>query len=163
MGDLFVMMGVPGSGKTTLAKKLVEDKPNTVRVSRDDIRFFLLEKGDEYFAKEDKVFKTFTETIDKYLAEGKNVIADATHLNWGSRKKLINNLTVKPDQILIVYVKVPLEKALKQNELRKGTKSYVPPEVIKNMWESLKPPAVYENDFYYEADENGEITLINLY
>ena len=63
MGDLFIMMGVPGSGKTTLAKKLVEDKPNTIRVSRDDIRFSLLEKGDEYFAKEDKVFKTFTYTI----------------------------------------------------------------------------------------------------
>lgn len=44
MGDLFIMMGVPGSGKTTLAKKLVEDKPNTIRVSRDDIRFSLLEK-----------------------------------------------------------------------------------------------------------------------
>ena len=44
---------------------------------------------------------------------------------------------VLTDQILIVYVKVPLEKALKQNELRKGTKSYVPPEVIKNMWENL--------------------------
>ena len=78
-------------------------------------------------------------------------------------KKLINNLTVKPDQILIVYVKVPVEKALKQNELRKGTKSYVPPEVIKDMWENLQPPAAYENDFYYEADENGKITLINLY
>ena len=163
MGDLFVMMGVPGSGKSTFAKELVENRPNTVRVSRDDIRFSLLEKGDEYFAKEDKVFKTFTETIDKYLAEGKDVIADATHLNRGSRKKLINNLTVKPDQILIVYIKVPLEKALEQNELRKGTQSYVPTKVIKDMWENLQPPAVYENDFYYEVDENGKITLINLY
>lgn len=162
MGDLFVMMGVPGSGKSTFAKELVENRPNTVRVSRDDIRFSLLEKGDEYFAKEDKVFKTFTETIDKYLAEGKDVIADATHLNRGSRKKLINNLTVKPDQILIVYIKVPLEKALEQNELRKGTQSYVPTKVIKDMWENLQPPAVYENDFYYEVDENGKITLINL-
>lgn len=163
MGDLFVMMGVPGSGKTTFAKELVENRPNTIRVSRDDIRFSLLEKDDEYFAKEDKVFKTFTETIDKYLAEGKDVIADATHLNRGSRKKLISNLTVKPDQILIVYVKVSLEKALEQNELRKGTKSYVPTKVIKDMWENLQPPAVYENDFYYEVDENGKITLINLY
>ena len=38
------------------------------------------------------------------------------------------------------------------------------------MWENLKPPAVYENDFYYEVndfyyevDENEKITLINLY
>lgn len=162
MGDLFMMMGVPGSGKTTFAKELAENRPDTVRVSRDDIRFSLLEKGDEYFAKEDKVFKTFTETIDKYLAEGKNVIADATHLNWGSRKKLINNLTVKPDQILIVYVKVSLEKALEQNELRKGTKAYVPTKVIKDMWKHIQPPATYENDFYYEVDENGKITLINL-
>lgn len=57
MGDLFVMMGVPGSGKTTLAKKLVEDKPNTVRVSRDDIRFSLLEKDDEYLQKKIKSLK----------------------------------------------------------------------------------------------------------
>lgn len=163
MGDLYIMMGVPGSGKTTFAKKLVEDKPNTVRVSRDDIRFSLLKKGDEYFAKEKEVFKTFTEIIDKYLMEGKNVIADATHLNRRSRQKLLNGLKVKPERVLVIYKKVPIAIALKQNDLRKGTKSYVPKEVIRRMYFSLETPTVDESDFYYEINEDGTIKIVELY
>lgn len=142
---LYIMIGIPGSGKSTYAKNHF---PNAVYISRDEIRFNLVSENEEYFSKEDKVFSEFIYMINKNLSIGKDVIADATHLNPRSRTKLFSHLNINPTktEIIAVVMRTPLEVCLDRNENRKGTRSYVPPQVIKNMYSSFKEPTMKELD-----------------
>ena len=58
---LYVMIGCPGSGKSTYAKKHF---PHALYVSRDEIRFNLIAENEEYFSKEDEVFTEFINAIN---------------------------------------------------------------------------------------------------
>lgn len=68
---LIVMVGIPGSGKSTFAQNYIKDANNisTVWISRDEVRYSLISGTDEYFAKEKDVFKIFVKKINSALAE----------------------------------------------------------------------------------------------
>lgn len=145
MNKLYIMIGIPGSGKSTYAKKRF---PNAIYVSRDEIRFDLVSENEEYFSRENEVFTKFVNIINSSLKAGKDVIADATHLNPRSRTKLFSHLNIDPTktETIAVVMRTPLEVCLYRNENRKGTRSYVPPQVIKNMYSSFKEPTMKELD-----------------
>ena len=50
MKELVLMMGVPGSGKSTYAHNII--KTGDIYISRDEIRYSMLAEDDDYFAKE---------------------------------------------------------------------------------------------------------------
>lgn len=160
MNILYVMIGCPGSGKTTFINNLSIFK-NAVHVSRDEIRFSLLGDNDEYFSKENEVFEKFIDKIRTNLNEGNNVIADATHLNPRSRAKLFKSLSFNFNNIKVIgiFMHTSLEECLKNNENRKG-RSYVPREQIERMFFSIKTPSFYEYDFIFS--ELWKVTYDNI-
>jgi predicted kinase len=158
METLYIMVGCPGSGKSTIAKKMIEwYKENAPMfslkyVSRDEIRFSIIgnpdeeSKGeDEYFSRENEVWEKYVAEIVEGLESGKTVIADATHLNKKSRLKLLNAIREKNDELLhntyisTVFVDTPLETCLKRNELRTG-KRKVPRSSVRRMFYSIQKP-----------------------
>ena len=159
MAILYIMMGAPGSGKSTFIKNYIDYKIERY-VSRDEIRFSMVKEDEDYFSKENEVFKKFTSEINNALNLGINVYADATHLNTASRNKLINAIKEKPSSIEVIFINTSLNKCLEQNENRKGTRSYVPREVIKRMYLSIEPPT-FEEGFstIYEIKENEKIEI----
>ena len=66
MVKLLVMSGVPGCGKSTWARRFIS-MHNAVVVSRDSIRFSLLEKDDDYFAREDEVTACFYSLLRGFI------------------------------------------------------------------------------------------------
>lgn len=161
MSVLILMMGIPGSGKTTIANRLKGF--NDAYISRDEVRFSMLKDGEPYFSKENQVIDAFVGLIDNALQMNKRfVFADATHLNRGSRAKLLNRLKNKPEQIWVCYVKVPLDIALQRNSTRTG-RALVPEESIKQMYNSLDYPKKEEGIFgVFEVDEDGMINIDNI-
>jgi predicted kinase len=141
-----MMMGIPGSGKSTYLENNLGSFLQPKVISRDKIRFSLLKDGDEYFSKEDEVFKKFIQEINNSLGRGYgDTIVDATHLNAGSRKKLLKNIDRNlADEVIVIWIKVPLEVALERNSKREG-RSFVPEDAIKNMYNSLSKPTSYED------------------
>ena len=156
---LFLMMGIPGSGKSTFVRKRRDIFDNPIVVSRDKIRFSLLEEGDEYFSKEDEVLKEFTKQIVESLSHPMgDTIVDATHLNGGSRRKILNLITRAGgsyDEVRVIWLRTPLDIALKRNAKRTG-RAFVPEDAIKNMYNSLTKPAIEEGiDWLHTVTSKG--------
>ena len=162
---LYIISGVPGSGKDYFLNQYFGNSSNVKIISRDVIRFSLIENDDEYFSKESLVFSKFCKAIREAFNEYDIVIANATHLNERSRNKLLNSLGkdfFKDKLINCIYMDVPLKVALERNAKREGL-SLVPEDAIKRMYESSHRPNYgerYEYDKIYIVNEKSGITLL---
>ena len=160
--NLFVLVGVSGSGKSTLAKKIVEELGASAKIiSRDEIRFSMVAEDEEYFSKENEVFKEFIHQIKESLNTNQNTIVDATHLNCGSRTKLLRAIgaDLEGAAVYAVVVLNDLEIILKQNRERKG-RAYVPESVIKNMYATFEAPTLEEGFKEIMFYKNGELKYV---
>lgn len=157
--NLYLCVGIPGSGKSTWAKKNALQL-NASIVSRDEIRFSLIEDGADYFSKETETYNLFVNEIQQRLNNGENVIADATHLNCASRIKLLNRLNLHGVNIIPIFFDTPLRIAMERNEKREG-RARVPRSVMRRMGAQLVPPHYHEAHKYKniirikEESENG--------
>jgi predicted kinase len=139
MTILYVLIGIPGSGKSTWAKRK-EEEVSAEWISRDKIRFGMLQEGDDYFAHENKVFAKYVDEIQLAIDSGAPyVIADATHITRGSRNKLLRNLDTTGVEICYVYFATDVETAIERNNQRIG-RALVPETAIREMAASLDLP-----------------------
>lgn len=143
MSTLIMMIGIPGCGKSTYAKKMVESNQNMVHISRDDVRYEFVSDQEHYFDHENEVYREFCNRIDMHLLRGETVIADATHLSSGSRKKLLNQLQVTPDKIIAVVINTPFEVCMERNAAREGI-TRVPDKTMFQMRSNFRPPSPNE-------------------
>ena len=154
---LYLMVGVPGSGKSTYVKNILKD--GDIYISRDEIRYSLLTEEDDYFAKENEVIKTFIDNIDKSLVNEEycgDVYADATHLSPKSRAQVLNQLKNK-DKVSVIYLDIPLNIILERNAQRKG-RALVPENVVRRMYNSIILPTKAEGiEELIIIDENQKI------
>lgn len=141
-GVLYLMCGLPGSGKTTAAKNVIKNDPNIKYVSRDEIRYTMVSDQDHYFDRENEVYREFCNQISRWLQQGNYVIADATHLTKNSRKKLLNNI-IKPAQIRCIFVNTPFNVCMERNSKRKGI-TRVPDKQMYRMKNTLQIPSATE-------------------
>lgn len=125
---VIVMSGIPGSGKSTYIKR--NKKPDDIVISRDAIRFEMLEPADEYFSKEQKVKKKFYDSIIHNITHNPdlhNIYIDATHLTQAGRHVILDILAeLKPQYnfaVIIVYMDTPLYICQQQNRQRTGRAS----------------------------------------
>ena len=91
---LYLMCGVPASGKSYFAEKHMDEEKD-VYISRDQVRFEMVPETDEYFSREKEVYEEWIKRIAWALNAGFNVWADATHLNKKSRAKTFHALAKK--------------------------------------------------------------------
>lgn len=85
MANLYLMCGIPGSGKSTFLKNKIRNN-NSVIISRDAIRFSIVKPNEEYFSHEDEVLEIFWNQINEALAANKTVYVDQTSLTPRARK-----------------------------------------------------------------------------
>lgn len=141
MSTLYILIGAAGAGKSTFSSNFTNE--HTILVSRDNIRFRYLDKNPEahYFDFEKESFKDFVNEIVIALKNNYDVIADATHLNIASRKKLTNAIDNYYTDYKIIYIVflASAEQCIKHNANRAG-RCFVPENIIRNMRESLTIP-----------------------
>jgi len=167
---LYVLCEIPASGKSTWIKNheetLRKESPNgrIIVVSRDKIRFSLLEEDEPYFAKEPLVYQEYIRQIAEGLNNGDTVVADATHLNAKSRTKLLNSLggALEGCEVIAICMIISPALALKRNHQRSG-REFVPPSQIIQMYVSYNTPTFEESFnriFIYTCDDLGKREII---
>ena len=155
-----ILIGCPSSGKSTLAKYIINQDSSYQIISTDNIRKQLF--GDENIQGdwqliEAEIFKQ----IDSYIQEGKPIIYDATNAKRWWRISLLEKLGQYEDIKWIGwYLKTPLNVCLDWNKRRSRQ---VPNDVIIAMNESLRQfPALNAEGFFsvYEIPfKQGKLDL----
>ena len=150
--NVFLMCGVPGSGKTTLVKnQLAMSNVGGVHISRDEIRFSMIREDEDYFAREDEVFSAFCSKIQEALEDvdgPANIYIDATHLSEKARNKVLNRLDLRNVvRLYAVDFNIPLDICLAQNDMRSG-RAFVPKSQVRRMYYQYQRPTVNEKYKY---------------
>lgn len=141
--SLTVLVGLPASGKSTLAKKICEMNPELVLIGSDQIRAELY--GDEGIQGSGKeVFDLVYKRIHDALVEDKSVVYDATNLFKKSRRSVLKCIPEGKDVLVKFLVcRTPLQKCLERNAARSRV---VPEEIIVRMAERMCYPTRDEYD-----------------
>ena len=139
--EVIILMGYPGSGKSTIAKQICKENPNYNYIERD-------------------IYKTPAKMKKKaleYIIDKKSIIFDATNSSIKSRKEFIlfaqNTRYTRSDQnypIKCVHVTLSRDLSYKRNLLREDKKKV--PQIAY---------AVY-NKYFEEPKESEGFTLINV-
>lgn len=135
----YMLIGLPGSGKSTTAKYLAQ-KYNANIHSSDAIREEL--SGD--INNQDinnLVFNTLHRRVKDDLQNGKNCIYDACNISYKRRMAFLQELKNIPCEKICVLVATPYDVCLERNVSRDRK---VPEDVIKRMYFSFNIPFWYE-------------------
>ena len=132
INKLFILIGIPCSGKSTYAKKVILNNPNTILISTDEIRKQLT--GVYLFSEKTNllVMKTAKKMVYQALMHGVDVIYDATNTNKNYRKSIIGISKKTSSQTIGVVFKTPVTVCLRRNTERNSERR-IPEHVIVGM------------------------------
>lgn len=132
--SLILLVGIPGSGKTTYAEQYIEEHPNTVHLSSDKIRAELW--GNEATQGDNnKVFSLMQSRAIDALNNGQSVVYDATNITRKDRSYIIT-LCPKFAKIECHVIWAPIETCIERDAIRERT---VGREVIDRMLKRFQP------------------------
>lgn len=149
MTTLYVMCGIPASGKSVYAKLLAEEIDGIV-VSSDGIRAEWY--GDENIQGDpSKIFREVELRCKNALGAGRSVIMDATNMN---AKKRANFIRQMPEcKKVCIVMAVPFDVCVKRDEERSRS---VGPAVLEKMRKNFQMPYYNEGwdhiEIYYPKD-----------
>jgi tRNA uridine 5-carbamoylmethylation protein Kti12 len=129
-----VLCGIPGSGKTTLSKKLVQTYTAQL-YSYDQIR------SENKLKSSHEIRTQILSSIANDLQNNFNVILDDSNILMNSRIEVLEAIKgCKCNKVLIVLT-TPLNKCLYRNANRKNR---LPDWVIEHMRRKYQPPSLEE-------------------
>lgn len=161
-----VMCGLPGGGKSTKAKELAE-MTDGILISTDAIREELTGSPNDQ-SRNREVFDTAFKRLDKAIAEGRNVIWDATSISPKARKQVLLHVPHNWFRTCC-YMDVSADICRARNKARyeqeraegKEHPRYVPNEVIDRMAGHAGQPSSEEGfDEIISFDPEGKAHMI---
>lgn len=129
--QLLILIGAPGSGKSSFAKYFLRTEENWTRVSRDDFRAMQFQGTRGKEQTEYVLTHVVESSIEAFLLQKWNVLIDATHC----KKEYINQYVKRFGHMADIHFKVfdvpldELEKRCLEREEQSG--KHIPPHVIK--------------------------------
>jgi predicted kinase len=147
MATLFVLIGLPGSGKSTWAR-MNAARLKAVVVSSDELRAEFANRGRNPL-QGDAIFAEVERRARAELQSNHTVILDATHFLRKYRAYAIRLAREVGAYRIAVWFDVPLDVCLQRNTQRThqtfGDET-VPDQVVRRMHAQFQPPDRYEFD-----------------
>lgn len=132
MATLYLMVGIPGAGKTTYTKRRLS---KAIRIGSDDIRKELF--GKELTLKGYRnVHRILQRRAVRHLTNGQDVVIDCMNASVRARKVYFQLLPPN-SSIVAIYLDTSLRVALQNNRRRRRQ---VPPAGIFWNWLRIRKP-----------------------
>ena len=128
---LLILVGAPGSGKSTFARYFIRIEDNWVRVNRDDFR--LMQFGDTLMSPfyEERITKMVEASVITLLKHHTNVIIDATNCSLRTLEDMIHAYTEYADISFKVF-DLSVEELVKRCDKRcEQTGKFIPKSAIE--------------------------------
>lgn len=151
--NAYVMIGIPGSGKSSYSLKLEKQIEGSHVVCPDEIRKSATGNMRDH-SREEEVWQVAYNQAEALLRTGHSMIFDATNSNAGQRRELvahIRSVLGTQGKIIGVWIQTPLATCKKRNANRVQP---VEESVIEDKYDDLRtdPPS--------RADGFDEVSVI---
>ncbi|GAC1386977.1 MAG: hypothetical protein NVSMB37_2920 [Candidatus Saccharimonadales bacterium] len=145
MATLYLMMGYPGSGKTTTAR-VIHDLTAAVHLWADQMRIERCRNQPTYSIEETRaLYEHLNRVTEELLATGQSVIYD-TNFNFYKDRELLRQMAKKHDvDVQLIWVVAPRDLAYAratQNAHQQGTRllGNMPDKVFNHIADGLETP-----------------------
>lgn len=159
---VYILIGAQGSGKSSWAEANAT-RLDAVRLSSDEIRNELEATGRGDPTDGDLVFATVEDRLSRLLAEGKNVVVDATHALRSWRRREVAVARAAGARVVGVWFDVPLKAALERNRRKPDSEKWgervVPEPVVRDIHRRLEPPGRDEFDEVWRLTEQDLVAV----
>lgn len=138
MSKLLILVGAPGSGKSTFARYFLRTEDNWIRVNRDDFR--LMQFGDSLMIPfyEERISKMVEASVLTLLKSDTNVIIDATNTSLRTIQDMIHTYTEYADISFKVF-DLPIDELVKRCDKRyEETGKFISKSVVERNVANLK-------------------------
>jgi predicted kinase len=161
---IVIICGLPGVGKTTIAKDLAP-LINAVVLSTDKIRKEMI-PNPNYKKQEKKLIYKVLLIVAKYLHKaGINCILDATFNTENSRRELTKKLDLSQEQICLVECMCPEDIVISRLKHRKNDYSDADISIYKKMkriYEPIKEEHIIINTNQQPSKTNAKDIVIQI-
>lgn len=151
---IYMLIGLPASGKSSWAAAQKEMNPDVVIVSSDKIREDTLGSESDQ-SNNEKVFRIYDRKIKEAAKQGKDVIADATNLTQKRRIHYISEWKKYTNEIIGVLFAIPFDKCMERNQNRSRK---VPKTAMKKLYYSFHSPHKAEGFSKIEIIRDNTLT-----
>ena len=134
-GTVYMMSGLPGTGKDTWIKENLPDMP-MISLDRIRLREKILPTDNQ-----GAVANMAREEAKEYLRRHQSFVWNATNLTQNMRGQLISLFESYNARVHIIYLETDLHKLMERNGSREAV---VPQQVIESMLGKLVPPEPFE-------------------
>jgi len=135
-GRLVIFCGIPGSGKTTIARLVAKSDPLAVLIQTDGIRSMIAKPT--YCAEESGlVYRSCEEVARIWLDDSRLVILDGTFGTSKYREETLSRLEGHYSRVDFVHVVCNVDTALRRNSSRLAI---VPPDRVRAMLSAFEAP-----------------------
>jgi predicted kinase len=152
---LYLMMGLPGAGKTTTAK-IIEEATGSVRLSSDEARLMIW--PDPEFTQEEHIqlYEYLDDQTKSLLQSGKSVVYDANLNRLEHRQEKYDLAKEVGASVVLCWVKTPAETALSRRiydfEHHKLVPNNEDPEsMFKRIASSIEEPLLTEKHLAFDG------------
>ncbi len=147
MTTLYVLIGLPGAGKSTWARQNV-DRLHAAVVGSDEVRREFQANG-QNLLNGDQVFAEVERRARSLLRADQSVILDATHFLRKYRTYALHLADDCHARRVAIWFDVPLDLCLQRNAQRNNLtfgNEQVPEDVVRGMANLFQPPGQDEFD-----------------